>query len=59
MPRLRRDLLGYLAEKERLLDVLKHGNAALWQLAYETLQAAQLELEGPPLGEHPCLLRCL
>lgn len=34
----------YLREKEALLEVLKHGNAELWQRAYETLQAAQLEL---------------
>lgn len=34
----------YLREKEALLEVLKHGNAGLWQRAYETLQAAQLEL---------------
>lgn len=34
----------YLAEKERLLEVLRHGNAELWQKAYRTLQAGQEEL---------------
>lgn len=31
----------YLAEKELLLEVLKHGNQALWDLAFKTLQEAQ------------------
>jgi (p)ppGpp synthase/HD superfamily hydrolase len=34
----------YLAEKELLLEVLKHGNADLWQRAYETLQEGQRQL---------------
>jgi (p)ppGpp synthase/HD superfamily hydrolase len=34
----------YLREKEALLEVLKHGNAKLWQRAYVTLQDAQHEL---------------
>lgn len=34
----------YLREKELLLEVLRHGNAHLWQRAFETLQAAQREL---------------
>ena len=34
----------YLREKEALLEVLKHGNSALWKRAYTTLQDAQREL---------------
>ena len=34
----------YLKEKELLLEVLKHGNRALWERAYATLQEAQREL---------------
>ena len=34
----------YLREKEALLEVLKQGNAELWQRAYVTLQEAQREL---------------
>lgn len=41
----------YLQEKEALLEVLKHGNADLWQRAYTTLQDAQRELIQHRLGE--------
>jgi (p)ppGpp synthase/HD superfamily hydrolase len=34
----------YLTEKERLLEVLRHGSTALWQRASEVLVAAQREL---------------
>lgn len=34
----------YLEEKALLLDVLKHGNPQLWELAYKTLQEAQAQL---------------
>lgn len=41
----------YLREKELLLEVLRHGNPALWQRAFETLQAAQRELVDHRLGK--------
>ncbi len=34
----------YLPEMEKLLEVLRHGDPALWQRAYETLCMAQHEL---------------
>lgn len=34
----------YLAEKELVLPLLKHGHPELWQRAYETLQEAQRAL---------------
>ena len=40
----------YLQEKAALLEVLKHGDAELWQRAYETLQEAQRELIQHRLG---------
>lgn len=40
----------YLREKALLLEVLRHGNADLWQRAFETLQAAERELVQHRLG---------
>lgn len=40
----------YLQEKEALLEVLRHGNAELWQEAFETLQEAQRGLVHHRLG---------
>ncbi|MBP3958318.1 bifunctional (p)ppGpp synthetase/guanosine-3',5'-bis(diphosphate) 3'-pyrophosphohydrolase [Gemmata sp. G18] len=41
----------YLGEKGILLEVLRHGDSALWKRAFERLQAAQRELVQHRLGE--------